>query len=139
MKADGDARIAITIRKFYFAASPKLRQDGNFNDIDIDIQSLTLDIPSDGMHIEHLSIGIIPDFFLKPFANLIFSIINGQFKTFEGVIANAAKGAINQFKNLIPNHVDIPNSPFAMSLSVPEIPKFGQEKSFIFMDGSIYL
>lgn len=135
VSADGDATIAITIRKFYFAVSPKLRQDGPFNDIDFDILGLSLDIPSDGMHFEHLSIGIIPDFLMKPFANLIFEIINGQFRVFEGVIADAAKTAINTFKNFIPNHIDIPDSPFAISLSVPEIPKFGQEKSFIFMDG----
>ncbi len=137
--AHGDATLSITIRQFRFVASPKLRKDGNFNDIDFDIHDLHLDIPSDGMHFDHLSIGIIPDFLMKPFVNLIFEIINGQFKVFESVIADAAKGAINNFKNLIPSHFNIPNTRFAVSLSVPETPRFGQEKSYIFMDGTVYL
>lgn len=139
VSAHGDATLSITIRSFNFVASPKLRQDGNFNNLDFDIHDLHLDIPSDGMHFDHLSIGIIPDFLMKPFVNLIFEIINGQFKVFEGVIADAAKGALNNFKNLIPNHVDIPDSPFAVSLSFPDTPRLGQEKSFLPIDGTIYL
>lgn len=139
VSADGDATISITIRSFVFTASPKIREDGNFNAIDFDIHDLSLDIPGDGMHFDHLSIGIIPDWMLRPFTNLVFQVINGQFKVFNGVIADAAKSALNNFKNLIPSHIDIPTTQYAMSLSVPQIPLFNQEKSYIYMDGAIFL
>lgn len=74
------------------------------------------------MTFEHLSIGIIPDFIMRPFLNMIFKVLNGQFKSFETIIAAEAKKALENCKGLIPNHVDIPNSPFAVSLSVPQLP-----------------
>ncbi len=135
----GDASLIITIRAFAFTVSPKLRADGNANAIDFDISDFKFDIPSDGMHFEKFSVGILPDFIMRPFVNLILEVINGQFKTFENIIIEAAEKSLDVFKNIIPSSIDIPNTPFAVSLSVPELPKFQQEKTHIFMDGTIYL
>jgi len=55
------------------------------------------------------------------------------------MIQDAGKSALNNFKGQVPNHVDIPNSPFAVSLSFPNIPKLTQEEAFFPVDGTIYL
>jgi len=71
---NGEASIAVNIREFVFKASPKLRQEGNFNNLDFDIHDLTLDIPSDGIQFDHISVGIFPDFLIRPFVNFVLTV-----------------------------------------------------------------
>lgn len=139
--AYGTAVLSVSISQFTFAASPKLRQDGNFNDLDFDIHDLSITIPKDVVHFEKLSLGLVPGFIMTPIVNFIFDfqVINDQFKKLEGVISETAKSAINEVKKQIPNHIDIPYSPFAFSLSFPDVPSIGIEKSYLPVDGTIYL
>mmetsp|Transcript_5637 Transcript_5637/g.6370 ORF Transcript_5637/g.6370 Transcript_5637/m.6370 type:complete len:507 (-) Transcript_5637:34-1554(-) len=137
--AHGDARIHTKIDDFSFKVEPKIKADGDLNDLDYIIDSVIVDVSRGDIHIEHLSIGIIPSWILAPLTNLIIDSVTSVYDLFEKRIDELVVKILNKHRATIPSFIQIPGYPISASLSFPNVPKLAHDMIKIPFDGSIYL
>jgi hypothetical protein len=137
--AHGDARIRAKVDDFTFKIEPKLRQDGEFNDLDYQIDEVKVDVSTGDIHLEHLSIGILPSWLLAPIGNLILDSCTAAYELFETQIDDLVVKILNSHREDFPNHIDIPGYPLSMSLSFPDVPRLFPDRVELPLDGTIFL
>lgn len=137
--AHGDARIHAKVDDFTFKIEPRLRQDGEFNDLDYKIDEIKVDVSRGDIHLEHLSIGILPSWLLTPIGNLILNSCTAAYQLFEREIDNLIMEILNSHREDIPNHIDIVGYPVSMSLSFPNVPRLFPDRVEVPFDGTIFL
>lgn len=137
--AHGDARIRVRIDSFQFKVTPLLKADGDLNELDYHVDSVLVDIHSGDIHLDHLSIGILPSWLLAPIGNMILDHCASAYHSFEGVIGNMIVEILNEHRAKIPDAMAIPNQPFSVSLSFPDIMHLRGDRIEVPFDGTIYL
>jgi len=76
---------------------------------------------------------------MKPFMNAIFDAVTLCLKVFEPIIELTAKTLLNSLRLAMPNHIELPGTPFSLSLSFPDVPKLLADITVFPVDGTIYL
>jgi hypothetical protein len=137
--AHGDARIHAKVDAFEFKIEPKLKVDGDLNDLDYQIDEIKVDLSRGDIHLEHLSIGFLPSWLLTPIGNLILDSCTAAYSLFESQIDGLILEILNSHRADIPDHIDFPAYPISMSLSFPNVPRLYQDRVEVPFDGTIYL
>lgn len=137
--AHGDARIRAKIDEFSFKIEPKLKADGDLNDLDYNVDSIKVDLHSGDIHMEHLSIGFLPNWLLKPIANLILDSCSAAYHAFEKEIDGLIVKILDEHRADIPDHMEIPGYPFSVSLSFPDVPQLYSDRVEVPFDGTVYV
>ena len=73
------------------------------------------------------------------FTQTIVDVILATFGVLGGLYEAIIVIIINVFKVGIPSHLEIPFTPFSVSLSLPQSPILSEEKAVIALDGTVYL
>lgn len=137
--AHGDARIHAKVDAFSFKIEPLIKVDGDLNDLDYKVDSIEVDLSNGDIHLDHLSIGILPSWLLAPIGNLILDSCTAAYRLFEQQIDGLIVEILNKNKEQIPNHIDIPNTGMTMSLSFPNVPRLSHDQIRVPFDGTIFL
>lgn len=137
--AHGDAKIKVGITEFSFKVQPKLKADGDLNELDYHVEDVKIDLRPDDIEIEHLSIGILPNWLLKPLFNAVIHSCVAAFDMFEDLIDKIIVLGLNHFRERIPDSEEIPGSPFSVSLSFPDVPQLYDDRIELPFDGTIYV
>ena len=137
--AHGSAGIHVKVDEFSFNVQPKLKADGDLNDLDYDFGFIRIDLHSGDIKMTHLSIGILPSWLLTPLANIIIESFTGVYHAFENLIDDLILEVLNKHRASIPDSIVIPGEPLSFSLSFPDLMQLKSDRVEVPFDGTIFV
>jgi hypothetical protein len=142
LHSHGETAIMAKIRKIRFTVEPKLKADGDLNQLDYKIDDVTLDIRAGDIWFTKLSLGFLPNFIttwlLTPVTNAILSSVLFVFNELEVIFDTIIVKALDKWRVSIPDSIVVPGSEFSASLSFPNIPIFKADHVELPLDGTIF-
>ena len=137
LHAHGECVLDATIKTVSFTIAPKLREVNDTNAIDYDLKNV--DLKAGDIEFKKLEVGIIPESILKPLVNVILEGCTFVFNEFSGILDTVIVKVVDRFKYKVPSSVEIPNTPFSISVSFPDVPHFDADRIEVPIDGTLYI
>jgi hypothetical protein len=137
--AHGEATIDVKLEKIAFTIEPRLKADGDLNQLDYFVDGITIDVKPGDIKFSKLTIGILPSWLLTSITNVIVESATFMYKTFEKSLDNIIVKVLDKFRVNIPDAVAVPNTPFSVSLSFPNVPQMKADRIELPFDGSVFV
>lgn len=133
----GHAKIHTIIKEFSFEVTPELVEAADKNELTYKFLNLDLDIKE--VVFDEIHLGGIPDWLTKLLFNAVSKIIVGVYEEFRGEIDAKIVEALNQYRVILPEHLEIPTTPLSLSTSFPDLPHFYPDRIEVPFDGTLFV